>query len=549
MKKMVSISLVCFLLLSLFCIAGCSQQGSLSPEETVSKMFEAIKAQDSSELQKYYSGSPEELLTGQFDLGDSLDATAFEFDTENLENAFEKLREKYVDFDYSIIEAKPADDGKTTNVTVTISTYDFQSIGSNLLGILLEKAMEVVLSGESIEDESVQAELMEEVSEEIIKETEELTEKSVNTELALLLNKTDSGWIIQEADTELLNALSGGWDTWEEEPEEEAAVPETESEENEKEDEAPETETESAQSKAQKHGYDEETNWELRFDDYTFQIPSYFEEYDSDSDASKFVGVLDNDSSVVIAFQTMEGHTAEDLQANIDYVVETTLDIWDESLLVDYYDGDINGYQGRVIHALGQDAGEEIRDVYAVFFVDSTDTLFRIILMQSKNAEFNYFDDYADVVESMASAAIEDEDISSDNETDVSDEDNACLAEGYVGDAYIAVKDWKIVDDYSGEPVLVLTYDWTNNSDETASAVLSVSTKAFQNGISLDTGIVLDDSIDTGSLIREVKPGTTIEVQELFSLQDTESEIEIEITDPWDFFGDPEILSFTIELN
>lgn len=422
MKKTVSLLLVCCMLLSLFCIAGCSQQTIMSPEETVSKMFEAIKAQDGSELQKYYSGSTEEILNGQFDLGDSLDETAFEFDTEDFEKAFEKLREKYVDFDYSIIEANPSDDGKTASVTVSVSTYDFQSVGADLLGIILGKAMEMVLSGESIEDEAVQAELMAEVAEEITKETEGLTEKSVNTELVLLLNKTDSGWIIQEEDTEILNALSGGWDTWEEEPEEEAAAPETESEENEKEDEAPEAETESAQSKAKKNGFDEETNWELRFDDYTFQIPSYFEEFDSDSDASKYVGALDNDSSVIIAFQTMEGHSAEDLQAHLDYVVETTLDIWDESRLIEYHDGDINGYQGRVIHALGQNAGEEIRDVYVVFFADSTDTLFRIILMQSINAEFNYYDDYAEVVKSMTLAATEDAESTSDNETDVSDD-------------------------------------------------------------------------------------------------------------------------------
>lgn len=64
----------------------------------------------------------------------------------------------------------------------------------------------------------------------------------------------------------------------------------------------------------------------------------------------------------------------------------------------------------------------------------------------------------------------------------------------------------------------------------------SLSCKAYQNGVSLDSAYGLDDSVyDSGLQMKDIKPGVTIDVQDAFLL-DGDSTVEIEIQEwlTWD---------------
>lgn len=97
------------------------------------------------------------------------------------------------------------------------------------------------------------------------------------------------------------------------------------------------------------------------------------------------------------------------------------------------------------------------------------------------------------------------------------------------GDYYVEIKNAELAEDYEGSPALIVTYAWTNNSDKTTVAATSVLCHAFQDGVGLDTAIIMNSSIFDANSMTEVRPGTTIDVQAAFKLSNTSSIVEVEV--------------------
>ena len=88
-----------------------------------------------------------------------------------------------------------------------------------------------------------------------------------------------------------------------------------------------------------------------------------------------------------------------------------------------------------------------------------------------------------------------------------------------------------IMEDFEGKDALVLTLDFTNNSEENATYLWSVSDTATQNGAELEGTIIYTNNETLEALTdtqwEEVAPGATFEVQVAFVLMDTTSEVEV----------------------
>lgn len=90
---------------------------------------------------------------------------------------------------------------------------------------------------------------------------------------------------------------------------------------------------------------------------------------------------------------------------------------------------------------------------------------------------------------------------------------------GSLGDFDVTIGEIEIIQDYSGKPAALIHYTFTNNSDKNESAAFNVSLVAFQNGVSLETAVIMNDSIhDAQATMKDVQPGATIEITEAFSL-------------------------------
>lgn len=62
-----------------------------------------------------------------------------------------------------------------------------------------------------------------------------------------------------------------------------------------------------------------------------------------------------------------------------------------------------------------------------------------------------------------------------------------------LGDYVVEIKSATVTQDYDGNPAVIITYSWTNNSSETTSPMLSISTAVFQNGVGMDSAFIYDD--------------------------------------------------------
>lgn len=113
-----------------------------------------------------------------------------------------------------------------------------------------------------------------------------------------------------------------------------------------------------------------------------------------------------------------------------------------------------------------------------------------------------------------------------------------------LGDYTVEIKSAAVTQDYDGNPAVIITYSWTNNSSETTSPMFSISTAVFQDGIGMNSAFIYDDPAYDGDMYStDVRPGTTVDVQEAFELSNTTSPIEVEITEAfsWDT---PEEISY-----
>ena len=92
----------------------------------------------------------------------------------------------------------------------------------------------------------------------------------------------------------------------------------------------------------------------------------------------------------------------------------------------------------------------------------------------------------------------------------------------------VTIDSWEAGTDYKGANAAIVTYTFTNNSDDATSFMVAISAKAFQNGVQLESAIVTD--IDSQDIMKEIQPGATITVQRGYLLDDN-SEITVQCSE------------------
>lgn len=119
-----------------------------------------------------------------------------------------------------------------------------------------------------------------------------------------------------------------------------------------------------------------------------------------------------------------------------------------------------------------------------------------------------------------------------------------------LGNYAVEIKSATVTQDYDGNPAVIITYSWTNNSSETTSPMFSISAAVFQDGIAMDSAFIYDDSAyDSGMYSTDVRPGTTVDVQEAFELSNTTSPIEVEITEAFNWDDPAEIAYLKLDIS
>ncbi|MGI6361127.1 MAG: DUF5067 domain-containing protein [Bacillota bacterium] len=129
------------------------------------------------------------------------------------------------------------------------------------------------------------------------------------------------------------------------------------------------------------------------------------------------------------------------------------------------------------------------------------------------------------------------------NTTATDETANQATDEGNLGDYYVKIKDAKIGESYEGSQALIVTFDFTNNSEENASFISSVSTIAYQDGVQLDTAVLTNYQDDW----KKIQPGTTLEVRSAWLLPDKTSPVDVEVSEFISFSDEKLTKTFELE--
>ena len=110
------------------------------------------------------------------------------------------------------------------------------------------------------------------------------------------------------------------------------------------------------------------------------------------------------------------------------------------------------------------------------------------------------------------------------------------LPSGDLGDYHVEIHDFTLSKDYNGAPVIIIGYTFTNHSEKNVSAMVALSEAAFQNGVGLDTAIVMEEGVGSEEAMKDVQPDASIDIKEAYLLTSATAPVEYEITElfSWD---------------
>lgn len=114
-----------------------------------------------------------------------------------------------------------------------------------------------------------------------------------------------------------------------------------------------------------------------------------------------------------------------------------------------------------------------------------------------------------------------------------------------IGDYTITIQSFTVGHDYEDKPALIFTYDWTNNSEETISPMMTYSATAFQDGVETGDVFIVEEA-DLASALEDVRPGVTVTgLQDYVGIDDMDKPLEFEFDEFISFDSTP--LIFVIE--
>ncbi len=106
-----------------------------------------------------------------------------------------------------------------------------------------------------------------------------------------------------------------------------------------------------------------------------------------------------------------------------------------------------------------------------------------------------------------------------------------------LGEYTVTIDACRIAEDWEGDPIAIIKYTFTNNSDNPTSFNVAFSDSAYQDGVGLNSCYFVDDSANYSSdnLSKKIKKGSSIEVETAFELNNETSDIEIEVQELFSF--------------
>ena len=116
--------------------------------------------------------------------------------------------------------------------------------------------------------------------------------------------------------------------------------------------------------------------------------------------------------------------------------------------------------------------------------------------------------------------------------------DKGETVEGAIGDYSVIIDSCRLAKDYEGDAVVIVKYVFSNVNDDDATAFFTAFDETvYQNGVGLNESYFVDDSAKYSSdnQLKEIKKGATLDVEVAYELNDTTTDIEVEVKELFSF--------------
>lgn len=107
-----------------------------------------------------------------------------------------------------------------------------------------------------------------------------------------------------------------------------------------------------------------------------------------------------------------------------------------------------------------------------------------------------------------------------------------------LGDYTVTIDSCRLAKDYEGKDVVIVKYTYTNVGNDTpTSFMIAFDDNVFQNGVGLNTSYFVADDANYSSdnQSKEIKKGASLEVEVAYELNDTTTDIEVEVQELFSF--------------
>lgn len=120
-----------------------------------------------------------------------------------------------------------------------------------------------------------------------------------------------------------------------------------------------------------------------------------------------------------------------------------------------------------------------------------------------------------------------------------------------LGDYNVEIMGCRLAKDYSGNDIVIVKYNFANiEDDDPASFSIAIEDNVYQDGVGLNQCYFADESADYNSdnSLKEIKKGASIEVEVAYALNDSTTDIEVEVKELFSFIDDT-VITKTFSLN
>ena len=106
-------------------------------------------------------------------------------------------------------------------------------------------------------------------------------------------------------------------------------------------------------------------------------------------------------------------------------------------------------------------------------------------------------------------------------------------AKNNLGNYNVIIESCRLAMDYADEPVVIVKYKFTNNDSDPACFSYTIEDSVYQNGVGLNHSYLVDDSADysADNQTKEIKKGVSLYVEVAYELNDTTTDIEVEVSE------------------